>query len=372
MLHRFWTGFAFSSSALLGRLAARFTQRLHNRIVHVLPNQLRTLPRLDWQARKASKAAGEEAAYFARNQRFQQAIPDAEIAAADVIVGFDTSAWLLARRAQKMGKPFVLDQSIGHPVAKEKVFEKVRAQFPEWSSSAPRKAPEMVAAEQEEHQLADIIVVPSQFVQSTLQDSGVSGEKIRVIPFGTDLQMFHPASPPRPICDEVVFLFVGGLTARKGLPVLLNAWKTLAAPHARLRLVGRGDLPELPPCVDVLGPRSRQQVADIMRHADVLVFPSYFEGLAQVQVEALASGLAVISTPESGAETVVNHGINGLVVPAGDEAALVAAMKTLAENRPLLQSMKTTAVNGRSTLGWSTYGDRWAALLNSLPVPTQG
>lgn len=373
MLHRFWTGFALPKHGWAGRLLescpASIRRRLGNRMMEVSGAKLRTLPLLDWRARKSARSVGEEAAFFERNRRFQEAIPDREILAANVVIGFDTSAWLLGRRAKAMKRKFILDQSIGHPAAKERVFESLRLRFPEWSTSAPKKSAEIVAVEREEHALADAIVAPSEFVKQTLVAEGVDESKIRIIPFGTDLALFHP--PEKRDGKTTVFLFLGGLTARKGLPVLLAAWRRLALPDAELWVAGPGRLPKseaatLPPTVKVLGAQGRQEVAALMRQADVFVFPSFFEGLAQVQIEAQATGLPLIATHEAGAADLIQEGSTGFLITAGDVESLAERIQRLAQDTSLRRQMQQAALATRDRLSWQIYGGRWSTLLKEI------
>ena len=376
-LFRYWTGFAFPKEGWRGKLFESLLPavraRAGNRMISISGQLLRTQPILDFRSRNAIASSGSEAAFFERNRKFQQAIPISEIRACDAVVGFDTSSWLLAGRARALGRRFILDQSIGHPVAKERTFEQLRARFPEWSGSACEKSGNLLAFERQEHDLADVIVVPSGFVKQTLVEEGVSAEKIRLIPFGTDLGLFAPPESRSGGADgnPVKFLFVGGLTARKGVPVLLTAWKQLGLSDAELWLVGSGEIPSselagLPSNVKVLGPKGRQEVSSLMQRSDVFVFPSFFEGLAQVQIEALATGLPVIGTLESGAGDLVKDGHNGLIVPAGNVAALAHAILTLASDHQLRLRMQTAAIGNRDELGWTVYGDRWAALLATI------
>jgi len=234
----------------------------------------------------------------------------------------------------------------------------------------PKKAGALIAAEREEHELADLIVVPSGFVRETLVEEGVDQSKIQIIPFGTDLELFRPkpASDRDSLRLGVVFLFVGALTARKGLPVLLEAWRQLGAVTAELWLVGPGAIPareqqKLPETVKILGKKTGQEVAALMRQAAVFVFPSFFEGLAQVQVEALASGLPVIATHEAGAADIVIDGENGFLVPAGDATRLATRMRQLAIDAPLRLKMQKAAAASREQLGWNVYGQRWSKVL---------
>ena len=100
--------------------------------------------------------------------------------------------------------------------------------------------------------------------------------------------------------------------------------------------------------------------------AHVFVFPSFFEGLAQVQIEALASGLPVIGTKESGVEELVQDGQNGFVVAAGDTDALAHRIREVCTQSALLARMRRTVLGGRDRLSWLTYGNRWSKVLDEL------
>jgi alpha-maltose-1-phosphate synthase len=313
---------------------------------------------------------GSEARLHHRNKQFQWAIPGREIKRSDVVIGFDTSSWLLARRVKLAQGKFILDQSIGHPIEKEEIFQSLRERYPAWSVTVPRKRDSHIAEEQEEHQCADLIVAPSKYVKDTLTSHGVPASKVHIVPFGTDLDLFRPNEAAR-APGRVVFLFVGSISARKGLPVLLDAWRSLQTADAELWLVGPGALPRseaagLPQSIRLLGPKGRDEVAQLMQMADVFVFPSFFEGLAQVQIEALASGLPVISTRQAGAEDLINSGQNGFVLPAGDAAQLAQRMQQLLVDRELLSRMRRTVIGERDKLSWAIYGDRWARVLDEL------
>ncbi|MFO1486245.1 MAG: glycosyltransferase family 4 protein [Verrucomicrobiaceae bacterium] len=375
MLHRFWTGFALAreswAASMVRWLPDRLRRLLEKRFMSLPSAVLRTMPLLDWCARRAARKVGDERAFFDRNRKFQQALPDRELSAADVVVGYDTSSWLLARRAKEMDKRFVLDQSIGHPSAKERIFTELRQRFPRWSTSAPQKAAGMVATEREEHELADVVVVPSQFVKETLAGEGVDERKIRVIPFGTDLELFQPGPSHGQDVSSLAFLFVGSVSARKGVPVLLEAWRKWNPDHAELWLVGPGTIPAeeqagLSASVKVLGAKGRAEVAVLMQKADVFVFPSFFEGLAQVQIEAQACGLPLIATHESGATELIGDGRGGILVPAGDVNALAAAMERLAGDSELRETMRRHAIASRARLSWKVYGDHWSELLKEM------
>jgi glycosyltransferase involved in cell wall biosynthesis len=103
-----------------------------------------------------------------------------------------------------------------------------------------------------------------------------------------------------------------------------------------------------------------------MQRADVFVFPSFFEGLAQVQLEALASGLPLIATHESGAGDLVEPERTGLIIPAGDVEATCHAMQTLIASPQRVAEMRAEVLRQRDRWSWSTYGDHWVGLLQQM------
>jgi len=305
-----------------------------------------------------------------RNDRFQQKIPDGALAEAQAVIGFDTSSHILAARARILGKKFFLDRSIGYARGVSGLFENLHDRFPEWPDTWAKKSDADLEMEDREHQLAHLIVVPSRFVAQTLHAGGVPFSKIRINPIGTDLQMFKVA-PDSPIRGPLVFLFVGALTARKGLPLLLQAWNKLKPTNAELWIGGTGDVPvevrrRSPTSIRWLGPLTREHLPGVFQRANVFVLPSYFEGLAQVQVEALACGTPVIGTKASGAEEVVVEGQTGFLIEPGNLDQLIERLQQFIARPSLAQEMRAQVKAKRSCLSWSGYGDRWDRILQEL------
>lgn len=371
LLSRFATGFMVPGDGWVGAVERlvppRLRQRWANRRISSVPAaRIASFPELEWKARRRLwRGEPAERVLSDRNEAFQRRLPARWLEEATHIIGFDTSSWLLARRAVGCGRHFILDQSIGHPVAKERVYAELRIRYPDWAETVPSKSDVHLSHEASEHELAGTIVAPSQFVRRTLVESGVVPGKIRIIPFGTDLNLFAPAkqAPSGP----VIFLFAGSLSARKGVPCLLHAWERVrASGQAELWLAGAGRVPleaDRAAGVKWLGVLSRPELAATMRRAHVFVCPSFFEGLAQVQVEALAAGLPVIGTPSSGAEDVVVPGETGMVVETGAEEELAEAIRRMLDDAEDRRRMRENCVATRERLGWSTYGLRWRELL---------
>jgi glycosyltransferase involved in cell wall biosynthesis len=148
---------------------------------------------------------------------------------------------------------------------------------------------------------------------------------------------------------DLVAGVVGRFTSQKGQLDFVEAARHVAAGAARARfmLVGDGELRRpIESAIEAagLGDRfvligSRADVSDVLPAFDVLVLPSLWEGLPYVLLEGLRAGRAVVATRTGGMADALRDGVNGLLVPPGDPAALAAAMLKLLENDTLRSMM---------------------------------
>ena len=216
--------------------------------------------------------------------------------------------------------------------------------------------------------LADRIVVPSDHIAQRLMQRGTPLEKLHVIPYGADCRRFGPDIDKHDE-DNCTFLFAGGISRRKGIKYLLEAWQRVRRPGWRLQLLGplpkdRGPLARHLETIELLGRVSHAEMPARMRQADVFVFPSLFEGSAVVTYEALASGLPCVVTAEAG--SVVRDGLEGFVVGAADVAALAARMDALGHDRDLRARMAAAARARALAFDWPRYHRAIVAVVNDL------
>ncbi len=179
---------------------------------------------------------------------------------------------------------------------------------------------------------------------------------VPVIHNGVDAGLFRP-DPAKPETDDapVRLLAVGRLVAQKGVDVLLNALAEPGLERAVLDVVGDGDWRArleaqaaalgLTDRVRFLGWLDRAELAGVYRAVDVFVLPSRDEGMPNVVLEAMASGLPVAASRVAGAEDLVAEGETGFLVPPEDAAALAAALKKLVGDAGLRAAM---GARGRS------------------------
>ncbi len=373
-LYRFWTGFALaeggSRQQRLARLWPSLSNRIHNRVIADLSaDQIRIVPYLELGYLAGMRLGGEsQRVVHWRNTRFQRAIPESELSASDVGIGFDTSSDILIDRFHRLGKRYILDQTIAHPRAKAEAYELIRKRYPVWAGDLEKRADDVSEAEASEHQKADRIVVASTFTKSTLLANGVREEKISVNPYGVDLTRFRikEAAQARPFR----FLFAGLISARKGIPLLLEAWRKLDLSDAELLIAGPisytapAEWLGSTPNVRYLGKLANSDLAQLMAESDVFVFPSYFEGFALVLLEAMACGLPVITTTATAGPDIVTEGDDGWVMAPGDLETLIEKMRGSLEHRDQLRAMRLKARRTAERFSWDAFGDRWAAILD--------
>ena len=373
-LHGFWTGLSFAETSLVARTVARFgwPGRAASRVCAGVPREaLHTRAFHEMAAHLRVRMGGPpEQVFHQRNARFQATVPDHAVQASDAVIGFDTSSWLLADRCRRLDRRFLLDRSIGHPDGLHRALHAITPRYPEWVRSSTVRPAAVCAAEAQEHALAHRIVVGGSFARETLLHAGVPADRIRVNPYGVDWdKSAPPEAGPAGLGRPFRFLFAGTVGARKGVPVLLEAWRAAALPDAELWIAG-GIEPRLrslippQPGLRLLGRVPRGRMTALYAQADVFVLPSLFEGFGLVLLEALAAGLPVITTPHTGGADFLPHDQLGQLVEAGSVEALVEALRHWAAHPPARALVRAAAMSLAERYSWRAYGDRWMGILD--------
>jgi hypothetical protein len=240
-----------------------------------------------------------------------------------------------------------------------------------------------IERELSEYEAADYITVPSAFAAQTFTGRGVPAAKLLINPYGVDLTLFsNPNGIARCLSTTtggLRVLHVGRVSPQKGVHYLVDAVGRV--PGATLTLVGalQGGMDALlrgRPVVTVVGPVTGRDLPRWYRKADVFCLLSVQEGLALVVVQAMAMGLPVIATANTGAEELIEDGVHGFIVPARDPAAAAARLRQLADAPELRMEMGARA-RSRVADGfdWGHYGARarahYAYILGQSEISTE-
>lgn len=218
--------------------------------------------------------------------------------------------------------------------------------------------------------LADAVFAPGPFVAPSIEASCGTVPPLLQVAYGTHL----PTSPPAPrLADPgrpLRFLFVGFLALRKGVHVLLDAWRK-ADLSAELWLAGGNTEPwieqnwlaHLPDTVQRLGHRS--DIDRLYAQADVFVFPSLEEGGPQVCYEAAAHGLPLVVTPMGGGR-IAAQDETALIVPPSDSDALAEALVRLHDRADLRLQLGQGALHAADEFSWPNVAARRKEALSGL------
>ena len=192
-----------------------------------------------------------------------------------------------------------------------------------------------------------VIVLGEAWRDFVQQAFGLSSGNIVIVPNGVPDPAPHDIGQKN---GEARILFMGRISRDKGVGELLAALGSddLAPLAWSAVIAGDGELPDmrryrenaaLMARVTFPGWLSSAQAGQAYAAANIFVLPSYLEGLSIALLEAMAQGLAVVATPVGAHSEVISDGENGLLVPPGDAAALIAALRRLITDEALRQRL---------------------------------
>jgi glycosyltransferase involved in cell wall biosynthesis len=170
--------------------------------------------------------------------------------------------------------------------------------------------------------------------------------------------------------DKLRVLFAGSLTQRKGLADVFTAMKLLKRHDVELIVMGSPIVPmefyrRQYPDFTYMSTRPHHEVLKLMQSCDVLVLPSIAEGRALVQQEALANGLPLIVTKNTGGEDLIVPGETGFLVPIRSPEAIAEKIAWLAHNRDRRPEMRRAAIRQADEYPWQRYTDRILAAVST-------
>ncbi len=311
----------------------------------------------------------------------------AGLGSAGGVFTFNSAGLEVLQAARRKGLRTVMEQTIAPMRIELQLRGDEAGRFPGWeASNEGAGASDYCDREEEEWKSADAVICGSEFVRDGIAQCGGPVEKCVVVPYGVDVGGLAAASKLRtedrgsprrirPLADQraddryrlLRVLTVGTVGLRKGSPYVLEAAKQLKG-KAMFRMVGsigvtREAEQRLREHLELTGPVPGSELAEHFAWADLFLLPSLCEGSATVTYEALAYGLPVICTPNTG--SVIRDGMEGFIVPIRDAAAIVERLERFRDDPELLEKMSKNASARATEFTVAKYGDR---LTGALPV----
>jgi glycosyltransferase involved in cell wall biosynthesis len=281
---------------------------------------------------------------------------------ADIFVVWSSFGLRSLRKAKKMGAKIILEHGSSHILYANQILQEEYKNFGIKIKPFELPHPKIIEKELKEYEEADYICIPSLFSKRTFLEKGVAENKILHIPYGVDLTNFRQI----PKKDNVFrIIFVGKSCLRKGVHYLIQAFSDLKLKNAELILVG-------PVADDIkqffkkysgqfkyVGHVPQNELYKYYSQSSVFVLPSIEDGFGMVIIQAMACGLPVICTTNTGGEDIVREGIDGFVIPIRDVEKLKEKILYFYENPEIAKQMGQNAKERvKSGFTWNDYGEK--------------
>ncbi len=288
---------------------------------------------------------------------------------ADIFHGWNGHCLRSLSLSKKSGAITIVERASSHPSTYENLLQ---AEYGRWGIKLAPILPFVKARLLEELALTDYITTPSDFAYQSMVENGIPENKLIRLSFGADVEKLknQKSKIKSPIQkSKFTALFVGQVGIRKGVPYLLEAWQKLNLKDANLYLLGEVE----PVAESLLAPyRCLSSVhfegytdpAPYFQKSDVFVFPSIEEGSALVTYEALAYGVPLITTFNSG--SVITDGKEGFIVPIQNSDQIARRLELLYNNETLRAQLTSAAVATGQRHSWQSYGDNLVAAYKKL------
>jgi glycosyltransferase involved in cell wall biosynthesis len=223
---------------------------------------------------------------------------------------------------------------------------------------------------------AKVIIAVSNKVRGELIEAGVPPNRIETVTNGVDLREFRPGSIDRsalglPIGVPLA-LFAGDIRSnRKNLDTVLHALKDVTSMH--LAVAGTLDGSPYPAMVKELGMASRvhflgfrQDMPDLMRAADIFTFPSRYEACTLALLEALASGLPVITAQTTGGAEIITDDCGTVLEDPNDVSELVSALRRIIDQPGVRRKMQSAARSIAEKHSWEQMASQYADIFQRI------
>jgi len=352
----------------LRRLLGRQTSEIPSELVTDFP----VLAIRYGMKRRGSRSVGEMIrAHLWAGEAFCRGIIRDGMRGCDAVYTSNSQGLELLRHAKGRGMRTMMEQTIAPYEYECGLLGREQEKNPGWEeprAEAGEAGRAFMEREREEWALSDVIFCGSEFVRDGIGAVGGPVEKCRVVPYGFGFSgvggVVKEVNRDRPLR----VLFMGTVCLRKGMAEFVRVAEALRG-RMTFRVVGPETLlPEagerLRRSAEVPGPVPRAEVGALYEWADVFLFPSHCEGSATVCYEALAHGVPVICTPNTG--SVVRDGVEGFIVEAGDVEAMVSRLERLDAGREELAVLSAGALARRGYFGVEAYEGRLREVLGRM------
>lgn len=280
----------------------------------------------------------------------------------NIVVTWGLSALPIIQKARERNIISIVERGSAHATTQRNLLIEEYEKYGQPTNDLRRSfSSERMERELLEYELTDYIEVPSEFARRTFVEQGVPETKLIKGFLGVDLSLFEEL----PKSDDVFrVIYTGQMSLQKGVHYLLQAFAELRLPNAELWLIGSLNS-EIEPFFNKyravfrhIAPVAQEELYRYFAQGSIFVICSIQDGFGQVLPQAMACGLPVIATENTGASDVIEDGLEGFTIPIRDVAAIKEKILYFYEDPEACYEMGQAAKRKvRQGLTWNDYGD---------------
>lgn len=261
----------------------------------------------------------------------------------------------------KKGSKIILDVPIAPHIYRQEIQNQLHPKL----SSNQNKA--ILESEKFCFNNVDLIIAPSLFVKNEILKYGISEDKLKVIPFGVNVDDYKKKFNSNK--KGIDFCFAGVLNDRKGISFLLKAWEIGDFSEDRLHLCGR-ITPEIKSKIDSMERNENIIIpgfidtSEYFKNCDVYVFPSLMEGSSKSIYEAMNRSMPIVCTYESG--SIIKDSEHGYIIKKMNYNDILIKMSLFKNNKPLIEKMGLKSKVYVSEFSWQNYASKIISIYNEM------
>ena len=233
----------------------------------------------------------------------------------------------------------------------------------------------IIQKEKKEYDLADYIMVPTDFAKQTFLEKGFKDEKIIKNPYGVNLNEFTSNNTIKKKDNFFRIIYTGTVSVRKGVLYLLEVFQSLDLKNSELLIIGdiekkiSDKIKKYKSNKKIVFKNAVKQseLKKFYNISNIFVTCSIEEGLSMVQLQAMACGLPVICTINSGGQEIIDDNIDGYILPIRNKSSLKEKILFLYNNKVFCNEMgKNAQKKATKKFSWEMYGQKTISIYQDL------
>jgi starch synthase len=285
----------------------------------------------------------------------------------NIFLGLSGTGLSTGQKFVEAGKIYICERASAHAQFCHELYKEEYDRF----NYKFHTSSELMERELEEYQKSSFVLLPSEFAQKTFENKGFFNTK--VIDYPANDSHFFPIPELKGDKNQFNILYVGGLTIRKGLEYLIDAFNKIKFKNKVLHLVGTKtfDFKFIENKIDhqhtiIYGHLDQSKINELMNKSQLFVLPSLQDGSGIVVSQALKTGLPVIVSENTGIKSLIKKNDCGYVVPIRDYNILSDKIDYLIENPNQLELFSTNAINFSKNHTWKNYVDQLNQIIDNF------